>query len=374
MPSPREIIEGILDYEESTGEFIRNGPSTGLPGYVRDTYRQRCNQFAHVPFWAKLLTNGALGSMDRICTPYWNDNGWDGPVPGVPAVIGGQCEERYEFVATTTRSNPTVDEPSSLVANGPITGTRVVGSGTPDVTLEINCRGVSGGFCFNSFPPVQPQGWYGYRGGSNITWTTPVISGLSRCSGSGDPCGDSPVEGPSVGPNPPPDPGPITGPEPTDDPDNPTGPPLIPLPPYQDPVYGPTPIVGPTGPTGPPGGGGGNDPVGGPGSPGDGGDTGEGGDESGEAEDGEELVGVLVQVLSAPTDANRFFNNAAVVYRGAYYVAMGYPGRLGLDMSGGTAETVQFFHAQQRGLTDYRVRANVGFNLRVTPYYRILEP
>jgi len=43
-------------------------------------------------------------------------------------------------------------------------------------------------------------------------------------------------------------------------------------------------------------------------------------------------------------------------------------------MSGGTAETLQFFHAQQRGLTDYRVRANLGFNLRVTPYYRTLEP
>jgi len=122
------------------------------------------------------------------------------------------------------------------------------------------------------------------------------------------------------------------------------------------------------------GGGGGNDPVGGPGVSGGSGDTGVGGTDEGSAGDGEELVGVLVQVLAAPLDANRFFNNSELVYRGAYYVTMGYPGRLGLDMSGGTAEVLQFFHAQQRGLTDYRVRANVGFNLRVTPYYRTIEP
>jgi len=113
--------------------------------------------------------------------------------------------------------------------------------------------------------------------------------------------------------------------------------------------------------------------VGGPGSPGGGGDTGVGGENEGSADEGEELVGVLVQILTAPLDANRFFNNSALIYRGACYVTMGYPGRLGLDMSGGTLESPQFFHAQQRGLTDYRVRANVGFNLRVTPYYRTLE-
>jgi hypothetical protein len=136
-------------------------------------------------------------------------------------------------------------------------------------------------------------------------------------------------------------------------------------------VGGPTFNVDPFGGGG--GGGGGNDPVGGPGSSGGSGDTGAGGAEEGTAAAGEELVGVLVQVLAAPQDANRFFNNSELVYRGAYYVSMGYPGRLGLDMSGGTAETLQFFHAQQRGLTDYRVRANVGFNLRVTPYYREIE-
>jgi len=374
MANPFVIIESIENFEAAAAEFIRDGPSTGLPGYVRDGYRTRCDQFANLPPWAKLLGNGPSGALGRICTPYWNDNGWDGPVPGVPAVVGGQCGERYSFTATTNRGEGTADEVSVLVAWGPITGARVVGAGTPDVTLEVNCGGVEGGYCFNSFPAQKAQGWYGYRSGSNVQWTSPTISAMNRCSGSGDPCGDSPVDGPSVGPNPPPDPGPLPGPEPTDDPDNPVGAPILPLPPYQDPIYGPTPIVGPTGPTGPPGGGGGNDPVGGPGSPGGGGETGGGGDESGGAEDGEELVGVLVEILSAPEGANRFFNNAELVYRGAYYVAMGYPGRLGLDMSGGTAETIQFFHAQQRGLTDYRVRANVGFNLRVTPYYRTLEP
>ena len=373
MANPFGIIESLDNFEKAAGEFIRDGPSTGLPGYVRDGYRKRCDQFANLPPWAKLLGNGPSGALDRICTPYWDDNGWDGPVPGVPAIVGGQCEERYSFNATTNRGPGTQDEVYRIVAWGPITGARVVGPGTPSVSLEINCRGLSTGYCFNSFPVQVAQGWHGFAGGSNVQWTNPTISAMNRCSGSGDPCGDSPVEGPSVGPNPPPDPGPLPGPEPTDDPDNPTGPPLTPLPPYQDPIYGPTPIVGPTGPSGDPG-----DPAGGTpppppgdiGDPGSPSDTADGGETEGEAPEGSTLVGLKVDVLTSPPKARQF---APGVFRGACYIYMGVASNLDQDYGGSMLKSGQFFFAEKENLTHWLVSANPGYNHRVTPYYRETE-
>jgi len=370
VANPIAIIEGLRNFEDAAGEFIRGGPSTGLPGYVRDGYRERCNQFANLPAWARLLGNGPSGAMDRICTPYWDDNNWDGPIPGVPAIVGGQCAERYEFVATTDRGQGSTGEASSLVANGPITGARVVGSGSPSVTLQINCRGVDLGSCFNSFPPVVAQGWYSYRSGINVAWTTPVISGMNRCAGAGDPCGDSPTGPPQPGPNPPPDPGPIGGPVPTDDPNNPTGPPLIPLPPYQDPIYGPTPIVGPTGPPGNPGDPGGGAPppppgdIGSPGSPGD---TEDGGETEGEAPEGEVLVGLKIVILASRPKARQY---SPGVFRGAGYIYMGVIDNLDQDYGGSMLKSGQFFFAEKENLTHWRVSANNGFNFRVTPYYR----
>lgn len=117
-------------------------------------------------------------------------------------------------------------------------------------------------------------------------------------------------------------------------------------------------------------GGGGGGGGAGPGTPGGDESTGPGGVAEGAAPDGSELVGLLVTVTGTPEEPNTFDNNAATVYRGIGYVGMGFPGRLGLDISGGTVISPQFFHAQQPGLTDWAVRANVGFTLRVTPYYR----
>jgi hypothetical protein len=98
--------------------------------------------------------------------------------------------------------------------------------------------------------------------------------------------------------------------------------------------------------------------------------TGAGGEGQGTAPVGKELTGVLVEVLSFPPNAARFQNNSRQPFRGAGYVALGYPGLVGIDTSGGVFSSPQFFHAQQRGLTAYRTSANIGFNLRSTPYYR----
>lgn len=98
--------------------------------------------------------------------------------------------------------------------------------------------------------------------------------------------------------------------------------------------------------------------------------TGSGGESSGAAPAGKEMTGVLVEIASFPANAARFQNNSRQPFRGAGYVALGYPGLLGIDTSGGVFSTPQFFHAQQRGLTAWRTSANIGFNLRSTPYYR----
>lgn len=101
-------------------------------------------------------------------------------------------------------------------------------------------------------------------------------------------------------------------------------------------------------------------------------DTGDGGTASGCAPEGQELVGVRVEVLEAPVNFNSYANQAAVVYRGIGYIRMGYPNRLALCLEGSAVISPQFFLAPVRGLTCWEVRANNGFINRVTPYYREL--
>ena len=109
-----------------------------------------------------------------------------------------------------------------------------------------------------------------------------------------------------------------------------------------------------------------------PGTPGPQADTGNGGTAEGQAPEGQELVGVQVEILEFPIGANRFQNNLAEPFRGIGYVRMGYPNRLAVDVSAGVVISPQFFLAPVRGLTNWEVRANVGFINRVTPFYREL--
>lgn len=372
MANPFGIIESLDNFEKAAGEFIRDGPSTGLPGYVRDGYRQRCDQFANLPPWAKLLGNGPSGSLDRICTPYWNDNGWDGPEVAPPPFEGGQCDG-LAYATTISIRNPNSGVITDVTgkAIGPVTnlGLRPAGTGQE---IFINSRGYAAGAgCAQTTPPTGPPA-------ETIIGTTGANRTLEGVSvvpcGFDDNCGNpappSPVR---PGPNPPPNPGPLPGPEPTDDPDNPTGPPLVPLPPYQDPIYGPTPIVGPTGPSGNPGDPGGGTPPPPPGDIGDPGsssDTGAGGESEGEAPEGSILVGLKIDVLTSPPKARQF---APGVFRGACYIYMGVASNLDQDYGGSMLKSGQFFFAEKENLTHWLVSANSGYNHRVTPYYREAE-
>ena len=351
MADPIAIIEGLRNFEDAAGEFIRDGPSTGLPGYVRDGYRERCDQFANLPAWARVLGNGPSGALDRICTPYWDDNGWDGPEVGPPPFPGGQCEGViYTVTLQNNSTSGPFGAPQSRSGPGPVVGAFVT------ITLPP-ATGVAGIEFAN--------GKINTLSGGSVA--APTILGVVRQDGQPDLCGDPPAPI-TPGPNPPPDPGPVGGPVPTPNPDNPTGPPLIPLPPYQDPVYGPIPIVGPTGPTGPPVDPG--PPPGDIGDPGGSSDTGAGGEAEGEAPEGSILVGLKIDVLASPPKARQF---APGVFRGACYIYMGVASNLDQDYGGSMLKSGQFFFAEKENLTHWLVSANTGYSHRVTPYYREVE-
>jgi len=362
---PRIFDDALDTLREGEAQYLKDGQPTSLTGRISQAAgRSACRIYSTGDVD---LSPAAAEKYERACRPYLDDI----YPPSRPTIEqpfrGGQCEAVYSVNMTMTQKDGLPSITLNNRVRGPIGGFRIT-STSPfqgqvfarnNITNNANCGNL----------PAQAPAWRNVGlGGTNFEGQSIKVNSITPCGL--DNCGSVPPEVIQPDPNPDPTPPPFRfnpGPDIDVDID------------VDVDVDGSITINVGTGPitVNPFGGGGGgasgNDPVGGPGTPGAGGDTSAGGQQGGEADSGEELVGVLVQILSAPLDANRFFNNSELVYRGAYYVAMGYSGRLGLDMSGGTAETLQFFHAQQRGLTHYRVRANVGFNLRVTPYYRELE-
>lgn len=118
----------------------------------------------------------------------------------------------------------------------------------------------------------------------------------------------------------------------------------------------------------PPGGGG--PPPGDIGSPGAPDEAEPGQPASGCAPVGSVLAGVKVDIIEAPTGVSQYDPQ---VWRGACYVYMGVPGNLALDPGGVALRDGQFFVPPAENLTCYEVRANTGFVLRATPYYRPIE-
>jgi len=356
MANPIRVIRKFIEIEGQVGEFIRNGPATGLPGHIRDRYRDRCDQLANVPPWARALGGLSFGAASRICKPYWDDQGRDGPTAS-PPFTGGQCPTTYTvFVAGLNGSGQAATSNSGFGILGPIVGILRTPTGSPGsvaIGLATASQNITTAFGVTT------------TDANAASWS---ITSITRDDNLADSCGNPP----SViqpGPNPPTDPGPLPGPEPTTDPDNPTGPPLFPIPPFLDPIVGPIPIVGPEDPQPAP-----NPPTGPPpgdiGDPGPPEDTGSGGDAEGEAPDGEILVGLKVDILASPPKARQF---APGVFRGAVYVYMGVTGNLDQDFGGSMLKSGQFFFAEKENLTSWLVSANNGYSFRVTPYYREVQ-
>lgn len=369
---PGFFNDAIDQLRVGEGAYIRDGEPSGIVAQIGQAVaRSACRRYgAQGP--------EAVGSkgerFERACRPYLDSLspglglGYDVPFDG------GQCGAPYRVVAQRTNGAGDQILANAVALQGPLGGTRVIGAPLSGLSFQIFAQGnrtANSGTC----GVLGTGGPKFYNLITIVTNQDPPpkfsVASITPCTGSANNCGDPPSQ--------------II--DPTNRPD-PNPPPFVfsPAPGINIPInveinndgtigfdFGEGPrTVDPFPPDNPGGGGGGGDPGDptDPGSPGVGGDTGSGGEADGNAGPGEELVGLLVQVLEAPQGANTFANNTQAPFRGIGYVRMGYPGRLGLDISGGTVISPQFFHAPQRGLTNWAVSANLGFNLRTTPYYR----
>lgn len=357
-----------LDAATDLPAFLAGPPPTSpsfLPLY--GIGRQACRTYAR-GFGPQNLP-GFDAAWGGLCEPFLDDIG-EAPTGGMvgPQFLGGQCDFGYVINWNATNENGVSFDGGPQNFPGPITPEFWGTPGPADAGTPVdNCDFFGGTFRRYQLLHAPTQTRLGLVIGCNATLNsfsaTPV-------GGVPDVCGNPPVvyDPPRVVPGLPPlSPTPIDvpgiGPVDIDVTFGPDGEILIGLPDLGLEVNVGNPFDPATE------GGEGGPPLG----PGDGGapvSSGSGGDSEGEAPAGQELVGLQVEVLEAPENANTFDNVSQTVYRGIGYVRMGYPGRLGIDISGGTVLAPQFFHAQQRGLTAWAVRANVGFNLRTTPYYR----
>lgn len=328
--------------------------------------------------WARFGGNSNNPAADRLyakaCGPYLDSIG-EGVNPGLigPPFQGGQCNEVYIVTYLPIGGDGNPRSSGSLAARGPIGGMRIVttpGNGA----VQILCAGVNASD--QTCPATVSNGdviWRSAsRGGAAFENGRVSITNVVACGANN--CGNPPPE--YERPRPPITLPPITpifvdlpdiGPIQVDVEINADGSINVESPTLNVEVNLGNPAASSGGGNGDPG-----DPTN-PGSPGPTVPTGSGGEAAGSAPPGQELVGLLVVVSAAPQGANKFSNNPKQPYRGIGYVRMGYPGRLGIDLSGGTVISPQFFHAPQRGVTDWSVAANTGFSLNVTAYYRSIS-
>ena len=356
------------------GDYIANGQPESIYGKIQQaTARQYCRRYADDPG----ALPGAVGVVvENICRPYLGAIGY-GTAPEIRVPFdGGQCDEIYLVTLRGTQGNGVVGGPFTRRVHGPIGGARFANE---DGTFrgQLFCRAINNNA--NNCGPIVPAelAWRGVGlSGQGFNGGTLEILNIVPCDGT-DQCGSPPPE--ILPPGPPPTPGPRRerynpGPDIDIDIDieiNPDGSFDVDFgigPVTVDPFPEPSPGDEPGGPTGPPPG-----DVGAPGGPvetGPGSPGGEGGDAEGEAPPGSVLTGLRLEVLSVPDQRKRF---TPEVLRGVCYVYMGVPGLLDHDPAGAMLTDDQFVFAEKENLTAWRVRANFGYNIRVTPYYREVE-
>lgn len=359
-----DTIQGGINAFDDLADTIANPPAgRPLRQAIGQAGRAYCDFVGSQPGQAIVSWTGQGLVAPLLCKPYWDSEGYDAPVPGDPPFTGGQCEGvnynvRVEILSQTTGEWGGITNLGNCF--GPISAITVVSTGQFTSRLTVFCRTSSGA-------PNERI----YNAGVKADR---LRAGAITVIGGGDPnlCGDPPGGGFEPGENPPPTPTFPPGEGPGTEPD---GQPFFFVPPIPNPIGGdpidvpPQPDPDPTDPGSP-----GDDTPTNPGEPGDPEETGAGGESSGCAPAGSELTGVFVEIVDFPENAARFQNNSRQPFRGAGYIAMGWPDLLGVDVSGGVINLEQFFHAQQRGVTCWRVTANTGFDLQCTPYYRELNP
>lgn len=382
--NPFDVWGSYIDAVSELGEFVAApAPSNPIGAAIHGRMRDQCDDFSANP--GNYAFQGPLNNyaMNAHCTPYWSDQGYDGPELDVP-FTGGQCSKRYNFTVTTQASNQGSPIVTDIQIDGPVVGTQW-NDGTSGSVIFGSTVGLIGSSNLSGSAIALPSGnnlsavisggvkWYRvgtFQSGTGDGSISAVNNGPTF--GGADDCGDPEGEiGP--GPNPAPDPG--LGPDGryTEGPD---GKPILPMPeipnPFGDPIQLPSiPLPEFGNPAWNPGSQPGDDPAD-PGVPGTSEDTGVGGEAEGEAPSGEELVGLSVEVLDTPVVPRLVGNSPGrPLFVGALYVFMGNDSGLELQDEGRVLEDGQFFFAE-RSSTRWKVYGAAGYNLRVTPYYREL--
>lgn len=351
----------------------RDNVQSGNPVYLRDgmpdsfigklnlaTARRACRKWASEGV-GKDPGNDA--AMDKFCEPYLTSIS---EYPGEPSFgapfTGGQCPEAYRVFITVTRdSDGVVLLGPSAPAENPNAGNANVWQGPIQGIAVIQDPGGSGDF---GWAITDATGQiYGTFNRSSPDFT-PVIDSVATISGNPDNCGNP--EGEYEPPTPRPDPGPP--------------PPTVINPEFEVEIDvdfndegditirfggdgGTEVTVDPTN--------GDSDEPGDIGTAQPSEDTGPGGDSEGDSGD-EILVGVRVEVIDIPLKANISFSGGIPIYRGAVYVFLGSEDNTDLQPEGSTLRSGQFFYAPENS-THWLVSANMGYNLRVTPYFKPKE-
>jgi hypothetical protein len=304
--------------------------------------------------WAAGKSDSILPSREVFlrdtCTPYITASfGAPGEAPVSGGVIGGQCPGvSYTVRLQDYTVNGPFGAPRNVSGVGPVIGPyRIVTGGSASAGIEFTSGRVE------------------TLSGPATSVLAPVIISITRQDGLPDTCGNRPATwGPgSTGtgipvpepiPNPPNVPWIFPGINVTLNPDGTItisfgdGTAPITIDPGIEPSFPALP---------PPGGGTAGTPS----------STGVGGTAEGDAPSGRMLWGVKIAITTAPPNANQF---APGVYRGVCYVYMGDANGLDNDPAGATMTSGQMVLAERDYLTKWRVVANAGYNLSVTPYYK----
>lgn len=346
VPTIGDTIRDGIELFDDLADVIANPPADRpLANAISQSGRLMCDFYGATPFAARAVFGTSSPIVATLCKPYFDDAGYDGPVPSAPSFTGGQCVG-VSYLVQVIRAGAIIDFSATL--NGPIGAFTYTRSGAPNFRLIISVTHQGG----TSTSDVGDPG--------DAAIATYVQSAV-RVDALPDTCGNIPTPA-EPGANPPPDPGPFPpGQDPGVDPDGQPYfyvPPIPPEFPFDEPTE--VPVFGPTGQPDP-------GPPPGPGAPGTPVDTGVGGDAEDEADEGEMLWAIKVDILTYPPNPNEY---APGVYRGVCYCYMGDDSGLDHDPAGAMLRSGQLILAERDYLTKWRVAANSGYDLRVTPYYK----
>jgi len=377
---PKFFRDGIDQVVMGEGEYIRAGEPQGQIGKIGQAVaRSYCRRYGEDPSAARF---GNAERIENACRPYLDDlNPGDGPEIEQD-VIGGQCAGTFYNVSYLTESKSS-DAGNCGEFGNPITRTSLIG-GSPvlgpigQITEKLIPRAAPSTNGDQSFEVQTGSGLrfinlggatsrrYNLECGNSYRYSDFVAV---RSSGDPDTCGNPPPV--ITQPRPRPD---DTGPNfrfnPSPDIDIQVD---VEVSPSGDIIFdiggGPV-TVDPFPPEG--GGGGDSDP---PGDVGESDETGAddadgNGSASGCAGVNQVLGGLKVSIVETPPGARVL---SPGIFRGACYIYMGTEGNLDQDFGGSMLRDGQFFLPQKENLTCWEVQANLGFRLRVTPYYKTLE-